>query len=133
MVLESVYPTIDDAVRDRVAIRMGALSTLASPLLLWQIGPRLGISRSDLRPIDKVADVECPLLIMSGDQDQHTPLAETRRLFEVAAEPKSLQVFAGAAHVDLLSADPARYEAIVVDFLEQNLIQRVLEAGGTSA
>lgn len=119
MVLESVYPTIEDAVRDRVAIRLGRLGSLVAPLLLVQLQPRLGISPAQLRPIDRVASVGCPLLVLAGDADRHTPIEETRRLFAAAVEPKQLHIFENAGHGDLLAAAPAAYETTVGDFFQQ--------------
>jgi uncharacterized protein len=121
MVLESVYPTIDEAVDDRVRRRLGCLSRVVSRLLVWQIPLRLGIPVSALRPIDRIAAVGCPVLIAAGDADRHTPLAETQRLFAHAAEPKKLVVFQGAAHQDLLSFDQETYAQTVLPFLERYL------------
>ena len=78
---------------------------------------RLGISSSDLRPIDHIAEIGCPVLVMGGDVDLQTPLAETQRLFEAAKEPKRLSIFAGAIHTDLLVHNPKQYEAEVLPFL----------------
>lgn len=117
MVLESVYPTIEEAVRDRLQIRLGPLAGLAAPWLLVQLRPRLGLSAADLRPIEHIAEVGCPVLVMSGERDRHTTIEETRRLYKRAAEPKRLVEFAGAGHVDLLAHDPALYEESIIVFL----------------
>ncbi len=42
VVLESMYPTINDAVEDRLAMRLGSLGRHLAPLLLWQMPPQLG-------------------------------------------------------------------------------------------
>ena len=117
LILESVYPTIEDAVRDRIAIRLGGIADFLSPLLVWQLQPRLGISPAELRPIDRIASAGCPVLVMGGEEDRHTTIAETCRLFAAAQEPKQLQVFAGAGHADLLAADKKLYQRVVADFL----------------
>jgi fermentation-respiration switch protein FrsA (DUF1100 family) len=121
LVLESVYPTITDAVHNRVAAQVGPLSYVLSPLLLCQLQPRLGISTRDLRPIDKMADVACPLLVASGDVDRHTTIAETQLMFESAIEPKQLVIFKGAAHIDLLNHDRQKYKEEILGFLETYL------------
>ena len=121
LVIESVYPTVTEAVHDRVSAQVGPLSHLLAPLLLCQFQPRLGISTDDLCPIDKIDEVNCPLLIASGDLYRHTPLAETRRMFEAAMTPKQLVIFVGAAHVDLLAHDPQRYEQEIIPFLRMHL------------
>lgn len=121
LVLESVYPTIEEAVNNRLAMRIGPLSYAASPFLLCQLQPRLGISPSSLRPIDHVAQTDCPLLIASGDQDQRTTLAETQRLFDTAKEPKQLSIFEGVAHSDLLAKNPEQYKNDIISFLKAHL------------
>ena len=121
IVIESVYPTISEAVYNRVAIKIGPLKYLAAPLLLCQLKPRLGISPSDLRPIDYVSKVGCPLLVIAGDADAHTPLEETQRMFAEAEEPKRLVVFENATHEDLMAFDRELYETEVGGFFEDYL------------
>ncbi len=122
LILESVYATISEAVHNRVAAQLGAsLSTVPSQLLLVQLKPRLGISPADLRPIDHIADVGCPVLVASGSEDRHTPLDETKRLFAAAQEPKQLWIIDGAAHVDLCSFAPVEYETRCLAFLEAHM------------
>ena len=116
IVIESVYPTVTDAVYDRVEMRLGPLKHIVAPALLCQLKPRLGISPADLRPIDFMAKVDCPLLVMTGDADAHTPLDETLRMFDEAVEPKRLVVFPGAEHEDLLEFDRHRYVSEVGNF-----------------
>lgn len=121
MVLESVYPTIDQAVSNRIGMRLGPLKHPLLPLLLWQLKPRLGISSDDLRPIDYCDDISCPVMFLIGEQDQHTTTEETKRMFERASEPKELVVFKGAAHEDLLQHDRKLYQSKVVSFLDRHL------------
>lgn len=124
LVLESVYPTIEEAIEDRARMRLGPLSFLLSTLLLFQIKPRLGISPAQLRPIDRIGEVACPIFIMAGDQDRHTTLRETERLFAKAPPPKELVIFQGAAHVDLLEYDRELYESTVLAFFQRYLTEK---------
>lgn len=121
VVLESMYPTIDEAVANRLRMRLGAAGTPLSHLLLWQLPARLGIEVEQLRPIEHLADLKAPLMIASGSEDRHTTLAETRRLFHAAQEPKQLWVVQGAAHVDLYDAQRSEYERRVGAFLAHHL------------
>ena len=123
LVMESVFPTIDEAIRNRVSARVGFLSQILSPMLLCQIQPRLGVSTSDLRPIDYVPKLDCPVLIASGDVDPHTTVAETKRIFAAAAEPKQLAFVAGAAHEDLFEKSPKEYAKLVLEFFKTHLLQ----------
>ncbi len=124
LVLEAVYPTIEEAVANRIAIRLGLLSKILAPALLLQLGPRLGISPNDLRPVDHIASVSCPVLVAAGALDRHTTEVETRRLFAAAPTPKRLWVVPGAAHQDLLRFDPEGYASTVLAFLNEHLAGR---------
>jgi len=121
LVLEAVYPTIESAVANRLAQRLGPLGPPLAPLLLLQLEPRLGVALSDLRPIDRLPDCGCPVLLCTGDQDRHTTLAETKAMLAAAPEPKELVIFPGAAHVNLFEADPERYREHVLAFLRRHL------------
>jgi fermentation-respiration switch protein FrsA (DUF1100 family) len=121
VVLESMYPTIEEAVADRLKMRFGAAGGPLSELLLMQLPLRLGISREQLRPIDHVGSLKASLLIAAGSADQHTTLPETQRLFQAAAEPKELWVVAGAGHVDLHAFSAADYERRIGVFMARNL------------
>jgi uncharacterized protein len=121
IVLESVYPTISEAIHNRVRQRLGLLSHAVTPLLLGQLRMRLGISPSDLRPIDHVADIGCPILLACGSRDEHTSLIESQRLYDSAREPKSLVIFEDATHTDLLKYDPDLYRDQVLSFLDRHM------------
>lgn len=121
VVLESMFPTIEEAVADRLKLYLGPMGGVLTPLLLWQLPLRLGISADQLRPIEALADLHSPVLVVSGSADMLTPLNETRRIHAAARQPEALWVVDGAAHVDLHAFDPAAYEARVGAFLAQHL------------
>ena len=122
VVLESMYPTIEEAVADRLAAHVGAPAALLAPALLWQMPWRLGVTTTQLHPMDALPALRSPLLIAAGDLDRHTTLAETERLFAAArSADKSLWIVRGAAHVDLYAFAPADYERRVGGFLQARL------------
>ena len=121
-VLESMYPTIEDAVADRLAIRGGAPAALLAPALLWQMPWRLGVETSQLHPIDALPALHSPLLLAAGSADRHTTLAETERLYAAAmSADKSLWIVPGAAHVDLHAFATADYERRIGGFMQDRL------------
>ena len=120
-VLEAVCPSIEAAVDNRVRVRIGPLARLATPLLLWQLPWRLGIEPAQLRPVDRMARLAAPVLVVGGMLDRHTPPAETRQLFDAANEPKTLWLVEGAAHEDLHAFAPRAYEEKVFGFLARHL------------
>ncbi|MRX08694.1 alpha/beta hydrolase [Pseudoduganella sp. FT25W] len=121
VVLESMYPTITEAVANRLRMRIGMLGAPMSELLLVQLPLRLGISKDQLCPIDHLHSLNAPVMIISGSADQHTTLAETQRLFAASAEPKELWIVPGAAHVDLHAYATTEYEQRVGTFMAHNL------------
>lgn len=122
LVLESVYPSIEDAVQDRLAMRLGPLAgRLLAPLLLVQLPLRLDLSAAQLRPVDAITTVRAPLLIASGTEDLHTRWPETEALFAAAPQPKDLWPVTGAAHVDLHGFDAAAYQARLGPWLHARL------------
>ena len=92
-----------------------------TPLLTWQLPLRLGIWPSELEPLTALPSLGAPVLIVSGDRDLHTTLAETKRLFQAASEPKDLWIVEGAAHVDLYAFSPEVYESKISGFLSRYL------------
>jgi fermentation-respiration switch protein FrsA (DUF1100 family) len=121
VVLEGVYPTIGEAVADRLRIRLGSLGPPLAPLLVWQLRPQIEVGAEELRPIDRVRRLRVPLLVIVGEADRHTTLAESRRLFATAPEPKALWVVPHAPHGDLYASAPAEYERRILAFFRRYL------------
>jgi len=119
LVLEEVYPTIEIATRNRMENYLGRVGRILTPVLLNQLQWRLGVSASQLRPVDHIANVDCPVLIMSGGKDRNTRPSDTQMLFERARSPKQLWFVPNAGHVDLHRAARVDYESRVLAFLEQ--------------
>lgn len=126
VVLESMYPTIEEAVEDRLRMRLGPFGKPLAKLLLWQLPLRLDIQPAQLHPIARLAEMKAPLLIASGSADRHTTLAETQRLFAAAPEPKSLWIVDGAEHVDLHAYASAEYERRIGGFFALHLARQAL-------
>jgi uncharacterized protein len=117
LILEEVYPTIESAVRNRLHARFGFLAALMTPALLLQLDLRLGIPPSAVRPVDRIAVMGAPVLLIGGSDDPYTPLADTRRLFDAAVEPKQLWIVDGLGHGDAHHKAGAAYEQRVLGFL----------------
>jgi uncharacterized protein len=120
-VLEAVYPSIDRAVANRLSMRAGPLASLAAPLLLLQMRPRIGVGASALRPVDHIGKLQCPVLIVAGALDRHTTVEDTQLLFAAASQPKDLWLVPGAAHVDYLEFAGEQYRRRILTFFERTL------------
>jgi len=121
VVLESMYPTIEEAVEDRLRMDPGPWAVPAAPLLIAVTGVRIGASPRRLRPIDHIAQLGAPLLLLHGAIDRHTRIEEAKAVFAAAAEPKAMWIVEGAAHVDLHHFAKEAYEARVGGFLAKYL------------
>ena len=121
MILESVYPTIQQAIANRLEGRFGWPGKLGAPFLTWQLKPRLGFGRDDLCPIRQVGEITVPKFFIAGTADRDTTLQESKDLFNAAAEPKQLWLVEGAAHVDPHEFARDEYEKRALDFLAKNL------------
>jgi fermentation-respiration switch protein FrsA (DUF1100 family) len=67
------------------------------------------VARNQFRSIDKVDRLRLPKLFIHGGADGRVPLAQGRRLFEAAAEPKEFYLVPGAGHNDIHRHGGARY------------------------
>ena len=121
LVLESVYPNIIDATKDRLEWVLGRPARLLSPLLTCQINLRLGVGPDVLRPIDRVAEIKTPKLFLAGTRDPRTKFSEAQAMFNRAAEPKQFVSVEGADHEDLHHFLGEKYEKMILDFLNKNL------------
>lgn len=117
LVLEAVYPDIETAVANRLRLYGGAAGAWLTPLFIWQLGPRWGIDARALRPVDAIARIRAPLLLIGGGADPRATPGDTARLFAAAPEPKQLWVVPAAGHVDFHRVAPDEYEARVLQFL----------------
>ncbi len=121
MILEMVYPTLEQAIEDRLFIRLSKIGPFFAPLLVWQIKPRLGFVPEDLCPIREVSQITVPKFFIAGTKDRHTTLAESQRLFDAAAQPKEFWAVQGAGHVNFHDFAKGEYERRVLKFLKENL------------
>ena len=121
IVLESMYPTVVDAIKDRIEMRLGPPGRCLSLLLTAQLKWRIGCSPDDLRPMVCVEKITTPKLFLAGTKDRETKFSESQEMFQCAAAPKTFVPFDGAHHQDLLDFAPDKYRKTVLDFLNENL------------
>ncbi len=134
LVLESVYPTIEDAVTDRLRVWLGPLGFLGhtlAPPVIEMIGREIGVRARQLRPIEHIQQTTSPLLFLTGSADRYTPLAEARALFQRAKAQKQFWIVEGAGHEDLHAFAPAAYEDLVQGFFATWLHTPSVSAAGS--
>ncbi len=121
LVLEGVFPTLAVATANRTRIKVGAIAVPLVPLLMWQVELRLGFDPDTRSPVNLIARLRAPLLIIAGDRDRRTTLENSRALFHNAPEPKALWVIEGARHQDFHRFAESEYERRVLEFLKRHL------------
>jgi len=123
LIVESCFASYRDIFRQK----------LAHFFLTWPLQYPLSLPiRDDLSPerwIDRVSPT--PLLLVHGDHDSIIPVAESRRLFARAREPKALWIAPGAGHIGAF-ADPVLRQRLLV-FLATATTQDRGRANATEA
>jgi fermentation-respiration switch protein FrsA (DUF1100 family) len=121
LILESVYPTIEEAINNRLEIHLGKIARVFAPLLYKQIPYRMDISLEQLRPIDALKNIAIPVFIISGTNDLHTKVDESKRMYEAINTKKSLWLVEGAGHEDIFTYSPQQYKENVMSFIKESL------------
>jgi uncharacterized protein len=124
VVLESLHPTIKEAVENRLRLHLGQIGPVFSPLLLSQLSFRLNASTDELNPISRIGNLNAPLLLISGTDDRHTTMEEAQRLFDAARQPKEIWIVPGGGHFNMHAYAGKEYENRISDFLQWYLRKR---------
>jgi len=81
---------------------------LPTSILLWDRYPNL----------ERIREIEVPVLVVAGSADSIVPVAQSRRLYEAASEPKVFVMIEGADHNDLELSAGDQMVAQIADFLD---------------
>ncbi|MBB5360310.1 fermentation-respiration switch protein FrsA (DUF1100 family) [Rhodanobacter sp. ANJX3] len=119
IILEQVYPTLSQAIEDRLQIHMGIFGSWFGPLLMSTVKPHLGFSLDEMRPIDKIGKIHAPKLLIVGDADRDTKIGESLAMFDAASAPKELWIVHGARHVDFYRYSGNTYQIRVLGFFDK--------------
>lgn len=121
VILESLHPTIEEAVENRLRLHFGEYGTVLMPVILAYLSLQLNTAMDQLSPIYKIDHLRSPVLFIAGTRDAHTTQPETERLYAAARTPKELWVVPGAGHFNMHSYAGREYEYRVSAFLAQYL------------
>ena len=81
----------------------------------WWV-PRF-VVRIEMNTLARIAQIDAPLLVLHGSEDEIVPIEMGRRVAE-AGNAKSFEVFEGAGHNEMLMGDPDRYRTHWFEFLQ---------------
>lgn len=119
-VLESVYPTLLNAVDRRFRQNYGVPGWLGGALLVPFAERRIDEKARNISPRDAIEKLSCPVFVMSGVADQHTLASDARQVFDHAPEPKTWWLVPGAQHVDLHGFAKDEYEKRLLEFIAKS-------------
>lgn len=119
LLLESLYSTLDSAIFNRTASRLGPLATLAHPWLKLQVRLRLGLPTDSLVPLGRMGSIRPPVCLLSGALDPHTRPSEALRLYGRLKTPRQLWIVPDAGHEDFLRLDSAGFARTALPFFDR--------------
>lgn len=121
LVIEAVFSTLEEAVKNRIEIRLGEFGRRLSPLLTSQLKPRLGFDIETISPLSRMSLINCPVYVIAGEEDQHTKIFESEEMYEKINSTKQFWKVSGAAHQDFYRFANKTYEQNISDFFETYL------------
>jgi len=121
LALESVYPDLYRATRNRLRAFLGPLGETLTPLAIALGAQATGADVDKLAPVEAISRFRGPVFILSGTRDPWTPIEEARELHARATAPKRLWEVAGARHEDLCRYAPDEYRRRMGAFLDESL------------
>ena len=88
-----------------------------------RIALRYAFYEDSLRQIayEPARSITAPTLIVQGDQDEHVPLHQSRRLFDALRVNKHLEMLPGADHQFTKGEDFKRMTSLIADWLTEYL------------
>jgi len=80
-----------------------------------------GYAFTDGKILQQVAKSDLPILMIHGSHDQTVPVRNAHQLYELLPQQKGLYIDAEAAHVQAIRTHPDRYQAVVSEFLTEQV------------
>ncbi len=100
------------------AARLGYPAALAEFLFIRMFGALSASDPASIRPVEDLAKVERPVLLLHGSDDDAIPLSQARQM-AAANDHVELSVFDGGGHSNLYELDPVRYRREVLAYMRQ--------------
>jgi pimeloyl-ACP methyl ester carboxylesterase len=113
-------PVLDwTAVLEFNATEMGLPGLLSLPVR-WAIGARIDVDWDSLDAIDHAEDLQVPILLFHGTEDDVVPIETSEELAEELPEQVTFHRVPRAGHVEAWNVDPPLYEKRVASLLEEH-------------
>jgi alpha-beta hydrolase superfamily lysophospholipase len=118
IIAEAPYDRMLTTVQRRFSA-MKAPSFPAAQLLAFWGGRQHGFNAFDHNPMDYAREIDCPTLILLGDQDPRVRVEDGTRVHENLSGGRKLEIFEGAGHGACLKTDPKKWNDVVAELLSR--------------
>jgi uncharacterized protein len=123
LISEAAYASLTDNIHARIVRELPLPPFVFPQLIVGFAGMLTGEDLFDVRPIDAIQDLnERPVLLIHGTNDGVVPFINGERLYAAAHEPKEFWIIEDASHGASFNVSAEEYEASIVPFLGQYLI-----------
>lgn len=116
VILELPFARMLNAIRSRLRYHQIPAFPTAELLLFWG-SVQHGVNGFGHNPVDFAKSVNSPTLVIHGEQDKWTTVAEIKALFENLTNPKQLVISLDGGHHQLIGVDRSLWDSSVVDLL----------------
>lgn len=100
---------------------LSSAADMAAVVMPWLPRFLRGLTKNKLDTVSKLPRVGCPVLVVHGDRDEIIPVAQGRKLFDTAPEPKRLVIVERAGHNDLSIVGGEKYIDTLAEFIRQSI------------
>jgi uncharacterized protein len=123
VVADSAFARLDEMVLQRFS-GLGPVGAPLAGCTRWWAERIVGFPASAVAPVAAAARLAPrPLLLIHGEADAYTPIAQSRALYDAAGEPRELWPVPDAPHVGSHSTVPEEYERRVAAFFRGALLE----------
>lgn len=118
VIIEAVFDSLLNTAKNRFR-SMGLPPSPFTELLLFWGSVQQEFNYFSHNPAQYAGKVECPLLILHGEQDQRATLAEARRIAAALGQRGRMVGFPGVPHMAIVDARRGEWMEAVGEFLQQ--------------
>jgi len=115
VILELPFARLVNAIRSRLKYHNIPAFLTAELLVFWG-GLQHGFNGFSHNPIDFAKKVDCPALVIHGEQDKWTTVEEIKALFQNLPESKQLVISPQPGHHQLIGVDRQLWNSTVKNF-----------------
>lgn len=118
IISDCAFSTLSNELQYRLDVEYKAFAWL--PLIKTSSFISKTIGRMDyneIKPVDKIQNINTPILIVHGTGDEYIKISESELLFNAAKEPKTFLKVENAAHAESYKTNQELYKKTFNDFI----------------